>query len=89
MNKNFLAILFTIGSIIGCAPMTQVWTHPSKTAADFEQDDMKCHYEAKNQAAVAPKPGYNGVIQSAVREVSLTEELRDNCMLAKGYKRKS
>jgi hypothetical protein len=82
--RTIISALVTV-ILAGCAAQPQVWTHSSASAEDFERDKTRCYYEGKSQAAIAAKPGYNGAIQAAVREVSLANELGENCMFAKGY----
>ena len=89
MRLHTLAILAAAATLAACATRPPLWYMPgeTKTEAEFQQDALRCTYEA---AAATANVGTN-MFGAVTMAASLDRELRKRelarmCMFAKGYR---
>lgn len=72
-------------ALAGCATNTR-WMKPGGSVADFEQDKVRCEYEASLATANAPVGyGLGGAIGSGIATGIEKVNLMSLCLRAKGW----
>jgi hypothetical protein len=94
-----MRVIFLTLLLAGCA---STWTHPTKTAEAWYQDDYECAYASKIAGAAQPDPALQSrrrtlaVEEPGLATARLGESLseigdqlywRERCMRARGWRR--
>ena len=85
-NQNALRVYAALALVLaGCATNMR-WVKPGATSADFDQDKVRCQYEAQLATANLPTGyGISGAISSGVEQGLRQAELLKLCMQTKGW----
>lgn len=81
---NMIMLLIIVAAMVACAPQCK-YTRPGGTQMEWEQDVLRCQYEAE-LAVNAPSGQYSDIFVSSLEMALRQSELIKKCLQVKGWK---